>query len=85
MSDWLKTLEQKFTVTPQRMRMYVQALDLERGEESKWGGRTGADRSRFLVPARRIVDSFIEVLEKGLAEMGQEVVSRPELRESTCG
>lgn len=39
MADWLKNLEQKFTVTPQRMRMYVHALDLERvGGEQVEGG-----------------------------------------------
>lgn len=70
MADYLVKLEKQFTLTPQRMRMCVLIcywLFRFRGLELTLPGCR-------LFGLHRIVDSFIETLERGLTAKGQEVV-----------
>lgn len=71
MADYLVKLEKQFTITPQRMRMSVLA-------SSPFPSAPNSPHRPSVSPSLcRIVDSFIDVLDRGLAEKGNEVVRPP--------
>lgn len=87
MAECLKKLEHQFTLTPQRMRMQVSLPSPRPPARSIFLSATlshAADeraRSRQLANplsiVSRIVDSFVETLERGLAKEGQEIAMFP--------